>query len=113
MATFNQQGQNVNVQYNAETITIGEAHNKGDFLIELRHLQEDLNKAIESDSITGESAIDAEKFVKKAVLEAEESHPNKKTLISYLTSAKDLVVTSNKIYDGLNTIINNVENCFA
>ena len=91
MATFNQQGQTVTNQYNAENINFGQVQTQDDFFLELKHLQAELEKTIEAKEITGEEALDAETYVKKAILQAEAETPDKKTLIDHLTSAKDLV----------------------
>ena len=105
MTTFNQQGQKVENQINIGTMTIEQDRDKNDFLSELKYLQKELNNVIESKLIIGENAIDAEMHVKKAVLQAAESHPDKKTLLSHLTSAKDLVTSADKITAGLSSII--------
>ena len=92
MATFHQEGQHVHGdQYNAETINFGQAHNPADFLRELKNLQAELNKAIAAKAIPDEQAIDAEAQVKKAILQAEQPNPDKKTLVEHLTAAKELV----------------------
>jgi len=91
MATFNQQNQTVQTQYNAETINFNQAQTSDEFFTKLEQLQSELDKAIQAQAITGENAIDAQMHIKKAILQAKESTPNKKTLIEHLTSAKDLV----------------------
>ena len=100
MATFNQQGQTVTYQYNAETIHFGQAQTQEDFFQELKQLQAELEKAIEAKALTGENAIDAQTHVKKAILQAEAETPDKKTLIEHLTSAKELVTS----VEGLTTV---------
>ena len=91
MATFNQQGQTVQNQYNAEIINFGEVSTPDDFLLKLKDLQAQLKKAIDAKAISNENAIDAEAQVKKAILQAENTTPNKKSLIEHLKTAKDLV----------------------
>ena len=91
MATFNQQNQTVKYQYNAETINFGQVQTHDDFFQELKHLQTELGRAIKENAITGENAIDAQTHIKKAMLQADETTPDKKTLIEHLTSAKALV----------------------
>ena len=91
MATFNQQGQTVQYQYNAETINFGEVRTPDDFRLQLKNLQAELNRAIKAKAIPDEKAIDAEAQVKKAILQADKPTPDKKTLIEHLTSAKELV----------------------
>ena len=91
MATFNQKNQNVQNQYNAETINFSKVQAHDDFFQRLERLQAELERAIEEKVITGESAIDVETHVKKALLQKHVSTPDKKTLIKHLTSAKELV----------------------
>ena len=50
-----------------------------------------LAKAIKENAVEGENAIEAVMYVKKAVLQSEKADPDKKTLVEYLSSAKDLV----------------------
>ena len=91
MATFNQQGQTVQKQYNAETINFGEVRTPDNFLLKLKSLQAELNKAIDAKAIPDENAKAAEAQVKKAILQAENTTPDKKSLIEHLKTAKDLV----------------------
>lgn len=92
MANFDQRNQTVQTQYNAETINFGQAHTQDDFFQSLKQVQVELEKAIAAKAITGNSAIDADTHIKKALLQAREATPNKKTLIEHLTSAKDMVI---------------------
>ena len=91
MATFNQQDQTVTYQYNADTINFGETKSADEFFQKLKQLQADLGSAIEAKAITGENAIDASSHVQKALLQAEQTAPDKKTLLDHLKSAKELV----------------------
>lgn len=91
MATFNQQNQTVQNQYNAETINFSQIQTSADFSQALKQLQAELEKAIKAEAVTGTNAIDAGKHIKKAQLNAAESIPDKKTLLEHLTSAKALV----------------------
>ncbi len=91
MATFNQQGQKVQNQYNAETINFGQVTTPDTYLKELKALQAELDKAIKGKALEGEKALDAEYHLNKAVVQAEKPDPDKKTLIEHLSSAKELV----------------------
>lgn len=91
MAHFDQENQTVQTQYNAETINFGQAHTQDEFFQILKQVQTELEKAITAKAITGVNAIDAETHVKRALLQAGEATPNKKTLIEHLKSAKELV----------------------
>jgi hypothetical protein len=91
MATFHQEGQTVQYQYNAETINFEKARTPDEFLLKLKNLQVELDRAIEAKAIPDESAIDAEHQINKAIQQAVKPTPDKKTLVKNLTSAKELV----------------------
>ncbi len=92
MSIFDQRGQQVTYQYNANgDINFGAVRTQSDVIGEIRKLQLELVAATEQKALTGETAIDAESAVKKAVLEAEQPKPSKTTLIEHLNSAKKLV----------------------
>jgi len=99
MATFNQQHQNIQHQYNAETINFNQSQTSDEFFLQLKRLQTELQNATEAKAITGEKAIDAKMHIKKALLQATETTPDKKELIEHLASVKKLVVN----IDGLVT----------
>ncbi len=105
MATFNQQGQKVQNQYNAETINFGQVTTPDTYLKELRALQAELNKAIQSNELESDQAIDVEYHLKKAVDYAEKSAPDKKSIIEHLTSAKELVSNIGGLAAALNGAI--------
>ena len=105
MATFNQQGQTVETQYNAENIHFGEANNIDDFIRQLKQLQTEFSKAIETKHITDEKTIDADAFLKKAIQQAEIPQPDKKTIIEHLNSAKDLVTNANGLVLALSAAV--------
>lgn len=91
MVTINIQNQNVNNQYIADTINIGQSQTHEEFFQQLKYLQTELLKAIEANAITGEGAIEAKSHIEKALLQEEQATPDKKTLIEHLTFAKELV----------------------
>jgi len=92
MATFDQRGQTVNNQYNAaRDINFNSAESKDDVIRELRKLLEEVTKAAKSGAIKDEVAVDLEAEVKKAVIQAEKPEPNKKSILEYLATAKELV----------------------
>ena len=91
MATFHQEGQTVQYQYNAETINFGEARTPDEFLLQLKNLQVELDRAIEAKAIPDENVVDAKARIDEAVLQAEKPTPDKKTLVEHLSSAKELV----------------------
>ncbi len=91
MATFNQQGQAVQNQYNAEIINFGQATTPDTYLRELKALQVEIEKAIKGKALESKQALDAEYHLKEAVAQAENPDPDKKSLIEHLSSAKELV----------------------
>ncbi len=91
MATFHQEGQTVQYQYNAEPINFGEARAPGEFLLQLKNLQVELDRAIEAKVIPNQNVVDAKARINEAVLQAKKPTPDKKTLVERLTSAKELV----------------------
>ncbi len=105
MATFNQQGQVVQYQYNADSINFGSAKSNEDFVKELKNLKAELDRAIQGKAIEGEAAIDAESHVKKAILNAESAYPDKKSLLEHLESAKSLVTSVSGLAGALGTAI--------
>ena len=91
MASFDQRGQTVQYQYNANVINFGAAQIPEDYLQQLKNFQSELTKAIDEKAIEGEAAIDVDSHLKKAILQAEQPAPNKKTLSEHLSQVKDLV----------------------
>jgi len=81
MITVNQNKANIQHQYIADTMNIGEINNAHDFKVELKKLQTALYEAIKQKALTGEAAVDAEYLVKKAVLQSEKEALNKAQLV--------------------------------
>lgn len=92
MAIFNQQGQVVSAQYNAETINFSGFKSRKDVIFELRQFQNELGKASEQIAFDNKVAAEVEVFINQVIIHAESERPDKKTMIQYLASAKDLVV---------------------
>jgi len=91
MATFDQRGQEVQYQYNAETINFGSAQNTQDVVEQLKGLQQELARAIEQKALVGDAALDAEYEMKKALSQAEKPAPDKTSLLAHLNQASGLV----------------------
>lgn len=108
MATFNQQGQTVQYQYNADTINFGQVKTPDDFLLELKNLQTELGRAIDAKALTGESAIDADTHIKKAILHAEADTPDKSSLVEHLISAQALVTNVDGLVVALSSAITTI-----
>ena len=105
MATFNQQNQKVQYQYNADTINFGSIETQSDFVNELRNIQTELDKAINCKAIEGEVAIDADSHLKKAILISESVSPNKKSIVEHLENAKSLLVSVSGLAGALSAAI--------
>ncbi len=91
MATFDQRGQHVRYQYNAETINFASAQNTMDVIEELKHLQQELARAIDKNALAGDDAIEADYEMKKALAQAGNAAPEKKTLLKHLSTVKNYV----------------------
>ncbi len=92
MTTFNQQGQTVQNQYNAETINFGDVKSTDDFVLKLQELQAELKKAIDARALSEDKSLDAEYQVKKAIAQVQSPTPDKTSLIEHLKTAKELVI---------------------
>ncbi len=113
MATFNQDKQTVHGnQYNAETINFGQVQTPDEFFKALNQLQVNLEKAIAAKAISGETANKAVNHVNQALLQADEPIPDKKTLLSDLNTAKELVKSSKDIFIYLDSAITAIKNLF-
>ncbi len=91
MATFDQRGQHVRYQYNAETIHFGSVQNTTDVVEALKQLQKELHRAIDQKVLVGVAAIDADDAMKKALAQAENPATVKSTLLEHLSKAAGLV----------------------
>ena len=112
MATFDQRGQHVTYQYNAENINFGAIQNNSDLVEELKKLQKKLIRAIEQKALEGDSAIDAEYEMKKAMAQAEKLEPNKTTLLEHLNKAKDLVAGVSGLFGAFGQAISSARMLF-
>ncbi|MCF6325547.1 MAG: hypothetical protein L3J89_14725 [Gammaproteobacteria bacterium] len=112
MATFNIQHQTVQHQYSADTINFYQSQTPDDFFHQLKNLQIELQKAIEAKAITGEKAVEAEMHIKEALLQAEETTPDKKTLTEHLASAKELVTNVDGLVTACTRAIESIRTLF-
>jgi hypothetical protein len=88
---INQNNATIQNQYIAEEMNFDAVRTSSEFVQQLKNLQAELNKAIAAKAISGENAIQAEEQFKNAIDQAGKPTPDKKSLVEYLTSAKDLV----------------------
>lgn len=72
-------------------LNFGTVQNKQELISQLEKLKEAFVKAGETQTISEETAIDAEAEVKKAIGQAKKSAPDKKSILDYLTAAKSLI----------------------
>lgn len=94
MAKFDQRGQQVVNQVNAESIgsvNFGAIQSKAEFVAELRKLLSEVNKATQVGKIKEEVSVDVESHIKKAVIEIEKPESKKKSVIDHIESAKRLL----------------------
>jgi hypothetical protein len=92
LAIFDMRGQRVTYQYNAAgDINLGAVQNRMDLVGELGKLQREMTQARQAGVFDDGVGTDAEYQLTKAVQEAKKPAPDKRTLLSHLTSAKTLV----------------------
>jgi hypothetical protein len=91
MALFDQRGQHVNTQYNAQRMNFGAVENSIDLVAELEKLKEEVARARTNGLLDKKQATDADYQITKAAQEAEEAKPNKKTMLDHLSSAKAII----------------------
>lgn len=94
MAKFDQRGQQVVNQVNAESIgsvNFGTVQSKAELVAELRKLLSEVSKATQAGMIKEEVSVDVESHIKKAVIEVEKPEPKKKSVISHIEGAKSLL----------------------
>jgi hypothetical protein len=92
MSIFDQRGQTVTYQYNVQgTINFGAVQTPPALVGELRKLQTEMQQAITTGAVGGESATDATYQLDKAVHEAEKPQPDKKKVADYLSQAKTAI----------------------
>lgn len=94
MAKFDQRGQQVVNQINADSVGVinfGVVQNKAEFVAELRKLLSEVNKATQAGIVKEEVAVDVESHIRKAVIEVEKPEPKKKSILDHIEGAKSLL----------------------
>jgi hypothetical protein len=94
MAKFDQRGQKVVNQVNAEsidTINFGAVQSKAELIAELRKILSELNKATKAGFIKNDIAVHVKSHIKKAISEAEKPEPKKKSILDQIEGAKKLL----------------------
>lgn len=109
MAIFDQQGQQVNYQYNAAgNINLGSVQNQAQLANQLEKLKAELSAAAEAQVIDAETFTDAEYQMTKAIQATEKPKANKKGMINHLNNAKSIlegVTAASGIVTALNKVI--------
>jgi hypothetical protein len=91
MSFFDQRGQHVTNQYNAQHMNFGSVQNKVDLIAELEKFKEEVSKSQKDGTLDKKKATDVEYQITKATQEAEEAKPDKKTILDHLATAKSLL----------------------
>jgi hypothetical protein len=91
MATFHQQGQKVNHQYNADTIHLGPLQNAQDWKTQVELISSALETAISQGHIQELAGRAAKAELQSAASAAASPHPKKAALTTYLTKAQKLL----------------------
>lgn len=92
MTVFDQRNQKVQYQYNAAgDINFASIQNMDSLLKELKKLRIEFDTATEAGVFEKKTAVDAGYKIDKALIEAEELKPNKKTIEEHLKEAKSLI----------------------
>jgi hypothetical protein len=95
MTIFDQRGQQVNQQFNivgdTGDINFRSVQNRLDVITQMQRLQDKVIKAVEAGVFNEDTAIEVEYKIKKAVQQAQKETPDKKTIVDYLSQAKDLI----------------------
>lgn len=92
MANFDQRGQKVTYQFNANgNINFVDIQNKTEFIAELRKLISEVHLASKSGSIQEEVAVDVQAHLQKAIIQAEKEKPDQKTFVDHINGAKTII----------------------
>jgi hypothetical protein len=94
MAKFDQRGQKVVNQVNAESnghVNFGAVQNKAELVVELRKILSELNKAAKVGLVKDDIAVHVKSHIKKAISEAEKPEPKKESILNQIDGAKKLL----------------------
>lgn len=94
MAKFDQRGQHVVNQVNAESIgsiNFGAVQNKAELVVELRKLLSEVTKATQTGAIKEKTSVDIETHIRKAIIEVDEPQPKKETILDHIEGARSLL----------------------
>ncbi|GHO68205.1 hypothetical protein KSC_070970 [Ktedonobacter sp. SOSP1-52] len=91
MSIFDQRGQHVHTQYNAQHMNFGTVQNMVDFTTELIKLREEIGRVKKEGLLDRKQANAVDYHITEVVEEAEETQPDKKTMLDHLNTAKSLI----------------------
>jgi hypothetical protein len=91
MAVFNQQGQNVGQQFNADEINIGRVSNRTEFRSVLEKLGKQIDEAVQTGELEPTVGAQARSSVNTAIEESSKSHPDKNKIGDALKTATRFV----------------------
>ncbi len=92
MSVFDQRNQQVTYQYNAAgDINLNTVQNRAELLGELDKLKAEVARAAAARVIDAEVATDTEYHLTKATQQAQNTDPDKSTILSHLNTAKQLL----------------------
>jgi hypothetical protein len=91
MAKFDQRGQEVEYQFNADVINLSNVSNRAEFAHEIENISSEIERASALDAVDATRAKQVQRALKDASVEAQKLEPNKSALISFLEDAGNLV----------------------
>jgi hypothetical protein len=91
MAKFDQRGQTVTYQYNADVINLTNVANRADFARQIENMASEVARATNLNAIDAIQGQEAQNALTEAASEAQKTHPNKITIASALETAGSIV----------------------
>lgn len=92
MAVFDQRGQMVTYQYNANgNINFGAVQNRMELVTELEKLKAEFDRAVQQNVFDVETAIETDAKLKLIIAEVHKPEPDKQTLLERINTAKALI----------------------
>ena len=117
MTIFNQQGQQVNNQYNAAgDIHFGPISNTNELIVQLQQLSSALSQAIVDGRIDTSAGTSANEALKNAVSHLGNPDVHKATLIGYLVKAKEIltgITAAGGLVQGITHLIQVIRGLFV
>ncbi|MDA0967683.1 MAG: hypothetical protein O2970_12130 [Proteobacteria bacterium] len=112
MAIFNQQGQKVKYQLNADTIHFGGVKTSGDLINVLQEFKDVLDQANKEKVLESKDAKEASEVIDKVIVETKSNNPDKNKISGYLSlltilvgKVDGLVSASKKLYETVEKLL--------